>query len=75
MSPLFTKTVAELGSCHYSAVMADNGEKVMAAAPGAAFAERHVEADGFRIRYLEAGQGPPLVHPHGAGGVLSEPRP
>ncbi len=41
----------------------------MAAAPGAAFVERHVEADGFRIRYLEAGQGPPLVHLHGAGGV------
>src|ERR1700690_1145368 len=31
--------------------------------------ERHVEADGFRIRYLEAGDGPPLVHLHGAGGL------
>jgi len=49
--------------------MAEIGEKVRAAVPGAAFAERHVEADGFRIRYLEAGQGPPLVHLHGAGGV------
>ena len=27
-----------------------------------------MDADGFRIRYLEAGQGPPLVHLHGAGG-------
>ena len=27
-----------------------------------------MEADGFRIRYLEAGQGPALVCLHGAGG-------
>jgi pimeloyl-ACP methyl ester carboxylesterase len=33
------------------------------------FTERHVEADGFCIRYLEAGQGEPLVWLHGAGGV------
>ena len=33
------------------------------------FHERHVEADRFRIRYLEAGDGPPLVHLHGAGGL------
>ncbi|HTU88009.1 MAG TPA: alpha/beta fold hydrolase [Solirubrobacteraceae bacterium] len=32
------------------------------------FAERFVEADGFEIRYLEAGNGPPLVCFHGAGG-------
>src|SRR5579864_1666622 len=38
-------------------------------APGVGFAERFVEADGFRIRYCEAGQGPPLVHLHGAGGL------
>jgi pimeloyl-ACP methyl ester carboxylesterase len=31
------------------------------------FVERHVETDGGRIRYLEAGQGAPLVHVHGAG--------
>jgi len=37
--------------------------------PGAGFAERHVEADGFRIRYLEAGSGDPLVCFHGAGGL------
>jgi pimeloyl-ACP methyl ester carboxylesterase len=34
-----------------------------------AFAEAYVEADGFRIRYLEAGTGQPLVAVHGAGGV------
>jgi pimeloyl-ACP methyl ester carboxylesterase len=33
------------------------------------FREHHVEAHGFRIRYLEAGGGPPLVHLHGAGGL------
>src|ERR1700736_3897208 len=33
------------------------------------FREHQVEADGFRIRYLEAGDGPPLVHLHGAGGL------
>jgi pimeloyl-ACP methyl ester carboxylesterase len=42
-------------------------------APGAAFKEGHVEADGFRIRYMEAGQGAPLVHLHGAGGLRLTP--
>jgi pimeloyl-ACP methyl ester carboxylesterase len=37
--------------------------------PGAAFREAFVEADGFRIRYMEAGEGAPLVHLHGAGGL------
>lgn len=37
--------------------------------PGAGFAEHFVEADGFRIRYCEGGDGPPLVHLHGAGGL------
>jgi pimeloyl-ACP methyl ester carboxylesterase len=45
------------------------GDRADLAAPGAAFTERYLEADGFRIRYLEAGQGPPLVHLHGAGGL------
>jgi len=40
-----------------------------AAAPGAAFREGYVDADGFRIRYMEAGDGPPLVCLHGAGGL------
>jgi pimeloyl-ACP methyl ester carboxylesterase len=31
--------------------------------------ERYIEADGFRIRYQEAGQGEPLVSLHGAGGL------
>jgi pimeloyl-ACP methyl ester carboxylesterase len=34
-----------------------------------AFAEHHVDADGFRIRYLEAGAGAPLVWFHGGGGL------
>jgi pimeloyl-ACP methyl ester carboxylesterase len=34
-----------------------------------AFVERRVAADGFEIRYLEAGDGPPLVCFHGAGGL------
>jgi len=42
-------------------------------AAGAAFKEGHVEADGFRIRYMEAGQGAPLVHLHGAGGLRLTP--
>jgi pimeloyl-ACP methyl ester carboxylesterase len=33
------------------------------------FAERYIRADGFEIRYLEAGEGPPLVCFHGAGGL------
>ena len=39
------------------------------ASPGGGFREESVEADGFRIRYCEAGQGAPLVHLHGAGGL------
>ena len=38
-----------------------------------AFREGFVEADGFRIRYMEAGQGPALVHLHGAGGLRLTP--
>jgi pimeloyl-ACP methyl ester carboxylesterase len=33
------------------------------------FTERFIEADGFDIRYFEAGDGPPLVCFHGAGGL------
>jgi pimeloyl-ACP methyl ester carboxylesterase len=40
---------------------------------GSQFTEGHVEADGFRIRYREAGQGTPLVHLHGAGGLRLSP--
>ena len=38
-----------------------------------AFREGFVEADGFRIRYMEAGQGAALVHLHGAGGLRLTP--
>lgn len=43
------------------------------AAAGSAFREGFVEADGFRIRYCEAGQGAPLLHLHGAGGLRLTP--
>ena len=33
------------------------------------FTERVVDAGGFRIRYMDGGQGRPLVHLHGAGGL------
>lgn len=39
----------------------------------AGFGEGLIEADGFRIRYMEAGEGPPLVHLHGAGGLRLTP--
>jgi len=38
-----------------------------------AFREGWIEADGFQIRYLEAGEGTPLVHLHGAGGLRLTP--
>jgi pimeloyl-ACP methyl ester carboxylesterase len=44
-----------------------------AGGPGSAFREGYVEADGFRIRYMEAGQGTVLVHLHGAGGLHLTP--
>jgi pimeloyl-ACP methyl ester carboxylesterase len=40
---------------------------------GKLFTEAHVEADGFRIRYTEAGSGPPLVCLHGGGGLRLSP--
>jgi pimeloyl-ACP methyl ester carboxylesterase len=36
---------------------------------GSTFRDGSVDADGLRIRYQEAGEGPPLVHLHGAGGL------
>ncbi len=41
--------------------------------PDHLFTEAYVEADGFRIRYCEAGQGEPLVCLHGAGGLRLSP--
>ncbi len=37
--------------------------------PGEHFREGFVDADGFRVRYLEAGSGTPLVCIHGGGGL------
>jgi len=39
-----------------------------AVVPGADFTEHSVTADGFTVRYYEAGQGEPLVVLHAAGG-------
>jgi len=36
---------------------------------GSVFRDGSVDADGFRIRYQEAGEGPSLVHLHGGGGL------
>ena len=44
-------------------------ERTALAVPDALFNEGYIEADGFRIRYKEAGQGEPLVSLHGAGGM------
>ena len=49
--------------------MVQTHEPMATAIPGALFTEGYVEADGFRIRYREAGQGEPLVSLHGAGGM------
>ena len=48
-------------------------EAAKAVTVGAGFREGFVEADGFRIRYMEAGAGPALVHLHGAGGLRLNP--
>ncbi len=40
---------------------------------GAAFREGFVNASGCRIRYMEAGTGPTLIHLHGAGGLWLTP--
>ena len=39
-------------------------------APGAAFVERFVDAAGFTVRYLEAGDGQPVLYLPGAGGPV-----
>ncbi len=38
--------------------------------PGAAFVERTVDAAGFTVRYLEAGDGPAVLYLPGAGGPV-----
>jgi pimeloyl-ACP methyl ester carboxylesterase len=49
--------------------VAQNDEGTAVAVPHGHFTEGYIEADGFRIRYQEAGQGEPLVSLHGAGGM------
>ena len=44
-------------------------QRASVATPGAAFQEGFVDADGFRIRYRESGQGDALISLHGAGGL------
>ncbi len=41
----------------------------MTEAPGTAFSDNAIEADGFRIRYREAGSGKALICMHGGGGL------
>jgi pimeloyl-ACP methyl ester carboxylesterase len=48
-------------------------EEVPRMKPDAGFEERGVEADGFSIRYLEAGSGAPIVYLHGGGGLHISP--
>ena len=49
--------------------MAQTHENATMAASDVTFTEGYIEADGFKIRYLSAGQGDPLVGLHGAGGL------
>lgn len=49
--------------------MVQRSEPTATAVPAGLFTESSIEADGFRIRYQEAGQGAPLVSLHGAGGM------
>lgn len=53
--------------------MTQRHEQPARSAPGATFREGWVEADGFRIRYMESGHGASLVHLHGAGGLRLTP--
>ena len=54
-------------------IVAQTQDRLNSEAPGAALRECFIEVDGFRIRYMEAGQGTPLVHLHGAGGMRLTP--
>ena len=40
---------------------------------GLAIRDGSVDADGFRIRYQEAGEGPTIVHLHDTGGLRLTP--
>jgi pimeloyl-ACP methyl ester carboxylesterase len=53
--------------------MSEPAGSATAGGPTVAFEERFVSAGGFQIRYLEAGDGPPMVCLHGAGGPRISP--
>jgi pimeloyl-ACP methyl ester carboxylesterase len=53
--------------------LADMAEPQTAAGEEPSFQEGFVEADGFRIRYIEAGDGEPLITLHGGGGLHMSP--
>lgn len=53
--------------------MAHTQEPRTPTVPADLFTEGYIEADNFRIRYCEAGQGEPLVCLHGAGGLRLSP--
>jgi pimeloyl-ACP methyl ester carboxylesterase len=53
--------------------MPEIGDELVADTPGSGVAERSVDADGVRIRYLEAGRGQPLVCVHGTGALRLDP--
>lgn len=53
--------------------MPQTQEALVSASPAAQFTESTVEADGFRIRYREAGEGEALICLHGAGGLRLSP--
>jgi pimeloyl-ACP methyl ester carboxylesterase len=46
-----------------------DGNQEIVEVPGRGFSESFVDADGFSIRYLEAGNGAPLIWLHGGGGL------
>jgi len=48
-------------------------EEPTALAEDPAFSEREIEADGFRIRVLDGGDGRPVVYLHGGGGLHLSP--
>jgi pimeloyl-ACP methyl ester carboxylesterase len=50
-----------------------DGNQDIVEMPGKGFSESLIDADGFSIRYREAGDGDPLVWLHGGGGLRISP--
>ena len=50
-----------------------DGSQDMVEMPGKGFSESRIDADGFSIRYREAGKGDPLIWLHGGGGLRISP--